>query len=78
MLASMECVDFVVPFSEDTPVSLIKLLSPTMIVKGHDSQGKCIPGTEFAPVKFAPSGGFSGHSSEISHLIETASSGYNQ
>lgn len=36
VLASMAAVDLVVPFSEDTPVELIRLVRPDVLVKGGD------------------------------------------
>ncbi len=48
LLAALEAVDFVVPFSEDTPYNLIKMLSPHVLVKGGDYEGKSVVGTEFA------------------------------
>jgi len=34
MLASLECVDYVTVFDEDTPIALLELLRPDMLVKG--------------------------------------------
>lgn len=48
LLAALEAVDFVVPFSEDTPYELIKMISPDVLVKGGDYKGKDVVGTEFA------------------------------
>ncbi|WP_457744978.1 D-glycero-beta-D-manno-heptose-7-phosphate kinase [Sulfurimonas sp.] len=48
LLAALEAVDFVVPFSEDTPYELIKMLHPDVLVKGGDYEGKEVVGTEFA------------------------------
>ncbi|MCD6258607.1 MAG: D-glycero-beta-D-manno-heptose-7-phosphate kinase [Helicobacteraceae bacterium] len=48
LLAALEAVDFVVPFEEDTPYELIKMLSPDVLVKGGDYEGKEVVGTEFA------------------------------
>ena len=36
VLASLECVDFVTFFDEDTPLKTLKLLKPDIIVKGGD------------------------------------------
>jgi len=36
MLAALGCVDYVVPFSEDTPLSLIVDVKPDILVKGDD------------------------------------------
>ena len=36
VLASLECVDLVIPFDEATPVGLIEALSPDVLMKGAD------------------------------------------
>lgn len=38
MLAALECVDWVVPFEEDTPQQVIEQLIPDILVKGGDYQ----------------------------------------
>ncbi len=43
-LAVMECVDAVVIFEEDTPLNLIKLIMPDLLVKGGDWQPDLIVG----------------------------------
>ena len=48
LLAALEAVDFVVPFVEDTPYNLIKMIEPDTLVKGGDYEGKEVIGTEFA------------------------------
>ena len=48
LLAALEAVDFVVPFEEDTPYELIKMIAPDVLVKGGDYEGKAVIGTEFA------------------------------
>ena len=48
LLAALEAVDFVVPFEEDTPYNLIKMIKPDVLVKGGDYKGKDVVGTEFA------------------------------
>ena len=48
LLAALEAVDFVVPFEEDTPYELIKMIKPDTLVKGGDYKGKDVVGTEFA------------------------------
>jgi D-beta-D-heptose 7-phosphate kinase/D-beta-D-heptose 1-phosphate adenosyltransferase len=48
LLAALEAVDFVVPFTEDTPYELIKMIEPDVLVKGGDYEGKEVVGTEFA------------------------------
>ena len=46
MLAALECVDWVVPFFEDTPTRLICKLTPNILVKGGDNDPDKIPGGE--------------------------------
>jgi D-beta-D-heptose 7-phosphate kinase/D-beta-D-heptose 1-phosphate adenosyltransferase len=48
LLAALEAVDFVVPFEEDTPYELIKMIQPDVLVKGGDYEGKKVIGTEFS------------------------------
>ncbi len=48
LLAALEAVDFVVPFEDDTPYELIKMVAPDVLVKGGDYEGKDVVGTEFA------------------------------
>ncbi|MBW6489251.1 D-glycero-beta-D-manno-heptose-7-phosphate kinase [Sulfurimonas sp.] len=48
LLAALEAVDFVVPFEDDTPYELIKMIKPDTLVKGGDYEGKSVIGTEFA------------------------------
>ncbi|WP_428739282.1 D-glycero-beta-D-manno-heptose-7-phosphate kinase [Sulfurimonas sp.] len=48
LLAALEAVDFVVPFEEDTPYELIKMIEPDVLVKGGDYAGRAVVGTEFA------------------------------
>ena len=36
VLASLEYVDYVIPFSEDTPLEIIKLVRPKVLFKGGD------------------------------------------
>ncbi len=48
LLAALEAVDFVVPFEEDTPYNLIKMIQPDTLVKGGDYKGKEVIGTEFS------------------------------
>ncbi len=44
VLAALECVDLVVIFAEDTPLSLVKHLRPDVIVKGGDYSEATIVG----------------------------------
>jgi D-beta-D-heptose 7-phosphate kinase/D-beta-D-heptose 1-phosphate adenosyltransferase len=44
MLAALQCVDWVVPFSEDTPARLIGRVLPDLLVKGGDYKAEQIAG----------------------------------
>lgn len=46
MLASLKCVDWVVPFSEDTPARLIGRVLPDLLVKGGDYKPEQVAGFE--------------------------------
>ena len=46
ILASIEVVDFVVIFDEDTPLDLIKLIRPDVLVKGGDYEGITVVGQD--------------------------------
>ncbi len=47
LLAALEPVDYVTPFSQETPLELIKLLIPDVLVKGADWGKKNIVGGNF-------------------------------
>jgi len=46
ILASLEVVDYVVIFEEDTPLELIKLIKPDILIKGGDYEGKEVVGED--------------------------------
>lgn len=46
VLAALESVDWVIPFSEDTPASLINRVKPDILVKGGDYKPEDIVGSE--------------------------------
>ena len=48
ILASLESVDYVVIFEEETPYELIKLIKPHLLVKGGDYEGKEVVGQDIA------------------------------
>ena len=48
ILAALEVVDYVVIFDEDTPLKLIELIKPDILVKGSDYKGKEVIGSEIA------------------------------
>ncbi len=45
-MASLQCVDLVVSFAQDTPLELITLLKPDLLVKGGDYQISEIVGAQ--------------------------------
>lgn len=49
VLASLEMVDYIAVFSEDTPYELIKLLKPDVLVKGGDWKREDIVGSDIVP-----------------------------
>lgn len=65
MLASHQSVDWMVAFDDNTPVELVKLLKPDLMVKGHDRAGERIPGDDLCETVFAPQGPFPGHVTEL-------------
>ena len=48
LLASLEVVDYVVIFEDDTPYELIKTIQPDILVKGADYKGKEVIGSDIA------------------------------
>lgn len=48
ILASLEAVDYVVKFYDDTPYELIKAVQPHILVKGGDYEGKKVVGEDIA------------------------------
>ncbi|MDY0301918.1 MAG: D-glycero-beta-D-manno-heptose-7-phosphate kinase [Trichlorobacter sp.] len=48
ILASLESVDYVVIFDEETPHELIKIVQPHTLVKGGDYEGKYVVGQDIA------------------------------
>ncbi len=47
LLKALECVDFVIPFEDDTPQKLIETIKPDVMVKGEDWKGKTVAGADF-------------------------------
>ncbi len=47
MLASLEFVDYVIEFSEDTPAELIQAITPKILVKGGDYSRETIVGADW-------------------------------
>ena len=46
MMASLECVDLITLFDEDTPISLINKIQPDILVKGSDYEIEEIVGSK--------------------------------
>ncbi|NNM87463.1 MAG: D-glycero-beta-D-manno-heptose 1-phosphate adenylyltransferase [Phycisphaerae bacterium] len=46
VLAALACVDFVVDFTGDTPLELVRAVAPDVLVKGEDYAGKEVVGRE--------------------------------
>ena len=42
----MECIDYIVPFDEDTPLRLIEAIRPDVLAKGADYQKHQVVGAE--------------------------------
>ncbi len=47
VLAAMECVNYIIYFSEETPLKLIEAVKPDILVKGADYKIKDIVGADF-------------------------------
>ena len=48
ILAALESVDYVVVFDDNTPLSLIQIVQPDILVKGGDYEGKEVVGSDIA------------------------------
>ena len=48
LIGALESIDFVVPFTQDTPYALIKLIEPNILVKGADYKDKNVVGSDIA------------------------------
>lgn len=76
VLAALTAVDLVVPFSEDTPLELIKEIGPDCLVKGGDWEPNSVVGADFVrasggsvhsiPIEFQRS------TTELIHRIRSA------
>jgi D-beta-D-heptose 7-phosphate kinase/D-beta-D-heptose 1-phosphate adenosyltransferase len=47
ILEAIEFIDYIIPFEEDTPINIIKYISPTFLVKGGDYTKDNVIGKEF-------------------------------
>ena len=46
LIGALESIDFVVPFTQNTPYELIKLIKPNILVKGADYKDKIVVGSD--------------------------------
>lgn len=46
VLAALQCVDYIIPFADDTPLSLIGQISPDVLVKGGDYTPDTVVGAD--------------------------------
>lgn len=51
LLSSLEFVDYIVPFDQDTPLQLIESIKPSIIVKGGDYKKEDVVGNNLAEVR---------------------------
>ncbi|QEL16539.1 adenylyltransferase/cytidyltransferase family protein [Limnoglobus roseus] len=54
ILMALEIVNCVIIFDQDTPLELIKIMKPDVIVKGGDYEAKDVVGYGLAEVRIAP------------------------
>lgn len=54
IISSLNCVDYVVKFEEDTPLEVIKTIEPSFIVKGGDYNKEDVVGGEICDVRIFP------------------------
>lgn len=47
LLSAIRYIDYIIPFEEDTPQSLIEQVKPDVLVKGKEWQGKEVAGAKF-------------------------------
>ena len=47
MLSSISCINYILVFDDDTPLSLIKALKPDVLVKGGDYKISDIIGADY-------------------------------
>ena len=48
VLSALECIDYIMIFEEDTPLELIKIVKPDILVKGGDYKIENVIGREYA------------------------------
>jgi D-beta-D-heptose 7-phosphate kinase/D-beta-D-heptose 1-phosphate adenosyltransferase len=70
MLEGIQCVDYIIPFNEDTPKGIVEILKPSVLVKGEDYINKHINSAEFAEkVVFVPMKPETSTTSTISRIL---------
>ena len=70
ILEGLQCVDYIIPFSEDTPKGIVEILKPSVLVKGEDYINKHINSAEFAEkVVFVPMKPETSTTSTISRIL---------
>lgn len=47
ILSELECVDFLIPFGDNTPSDLYRIVQPDLLVKGTDWEGQYVAGQEY-------------------------------
>ena len=47
MLEALSCVDYIIPFTDDTPIEIIKTLMPQVLVKGEEYKTKTVVGADY-------------------------------
>ena len=47
LLSSLQCVDYVCLFEEETPIELIRVVKPDVLVKGGDYREEEVVGSQF-------------------------------
>ena len=47
ILSLFDFIDYIIVFNDDTPLKIIKMLSPNIIVKGSDYTKECVVGKEY-------------------------------
>lgn len=50
VLSSISSVDYIVVFDQPTPIDLIELIRPDVLIKGSDYEGQTVVGSQFAEV----------------------------
>lgn len=67
VLSGLECVDFICPFSGDSPVAVMRRIGPEVLVKGHDYLGSesSVPNLHGCELKIATPSGYDGHSRNL-------------